>query len=997
MNRKTVFTFLTAILLFHSEYVSAKDLYFPKNNNWFYFHVLETGETYRTDEEVLTGGYNLTAANISTFEQGALFWETILHPGARNTSSIPVLVQTSDEKDDNVSAFSPVIESGPYTGQTALAAFIINAYHAPEKEYEYITLIQIDRPLSGDWSDAPVSPLPKNGDAFNLSSVLAHELYHALGGAASTEKEASFGDVLTTWDTHLRDINGSAPAAAAQQIISAGETCESASCFVTTEGKDAWGGIYFTGDHVQEVLNGATILPPTEATNRIRVPGLPINTWELDEDENGHFINIPELSHIELQNSLMSHQDYRNWSTFMEAELAVLQDLGYTIDRRNFYGYSVYSDNDAINNRNPFYARENGAFITGKPNTTPYGIGLHIYGSGNDVTQSADLLADGTYGIGVRVDGSENTLKIPVSTKVTANGTNGYGVLFSYGKEHNLVLQGTVEATGSGGKAVVFDFGDNIMGNNNEYRGSYIRTERILILDELDEALITSADITGSVSGNQAAVYIGPSAYVENINIMNGASVNGNIISDWSPVTNREIIRHGNPETLMTTLTFGHTPDANGVKTAAPDASFNATVNGNIQGSESLDMSLNGGKLTVNGTISVHTLTTQADTVLTLPVNNAVKSAPLVSADTITVNGTLAYTFDPLLSGLNTGDILTVLNAETALTWAETDEKFSLESILDYYTLDYVYNRDAGTLGLKVTSTQSKQAGSLSSHAMTTSVISAIGNKIMGRLSGASSADNVKGQSGGDMFKETGLWGKALYTHAHKSGDNAFKADIYGGVIGLDGKPSDEVTLGIALSYSKTDGEAERTGAKADTYAGYLYGKYEQGRWAYNLAAGYGVSRFDIDNTPEFNIRFANVQGYADYVLGNGFTAEGGLRYVFAHQDEYTAGTTRFKAKDTDTLTGVLGGRYAYDTRRFGIQMNLAAIYDFVSDKSAFRATGCGASLYVNGERLHRFGGEAGISATLKANAWTFELGYDTQIRKDYNDQTVNLKAGYRF
>ena len=53
--------------------------------------------------------------------------------------------------------------------------------------------------------------------------------------------------------------------------------------------------------------------------------------------------------------------------------------------------------------------------------------------------------------------------------------------------------------------------------------------------------------------------------------------------------------------------------------------------------------------------------------------------------------------------------------------------------------------------------------------------------------------------------------------------------------------------------------------------------------------------------------------------------------------------------------------------------------------------------MYVNGERLHRFGGEAGIAATMWKNAWTFEIGYDVQVRKDYNDQTVSLKADYRF
>ncbi|MDY2637481.1 MAG: autotransporter domain-containing protein [Phascolarctobacterium sp.] len=470
------------------------------------------------------------------------------------------------------------------------------------------------------------------------------------------------------------------------------------------------GGAYFTGAHVQEVLNGATIAwPDANANSPKPVPGLPINGYHRFSDE------YPELSHIELQNSMMSHQSYRNWCTYMEAEIALLQDLGYTIDRSKYFGKSIYNSGT----EDKYFSYTNN---TSFDSTQMHGIGLHVYGSYVDVTQAADIKADGDYGIGIRVDGVGN--KVTIDSNVSANGEGGNGLLVAYGKNHNITLNAgkTIEATGKDGVAARFDFGSNELGDTAEYRGSYILTkytskedidemieenkdykEYILaskkigwspitedsLIDDINGALVTDFNVAGTLKGEKAAIYISENALVQNINIMNGASLQGDIISKWNPkgiiydnppapeeeennnndqgavlsTTGEENIPVGgdragvgneptNPSeeyqyqyehehlqpTTGATIDLGFGANVvDGVRTGS-DSEFKMTYNGNIKGENGLYMHIMGGNLEYNGTAEVLGVIIEGDN--TLQTSGATLSGKGTYILTANENGT---------------------------------------------------------------------------------------------------------------------------------------------------------------------------------------------------------------------------------------------------------------------------------------------------------------------------------------------------------------------
>lgn len=144
-------------------------------------------------------------------------------------------------------------------------------------------------------------------------------------------------------------------------------------CFIVDLGNFA----YFVGDHVTDALAGATFNG---------VSGIPTNAFEMRK--NGKYKEDFEGSHFQTA-GVQSHRAYTNYTGFMEVELAALQDLGYDFDRKAYFGRSIYGNGGTFDNKQGYSARnaEGTAYLENTYSQIPLGIGLHVYGANNHITQ----------------------------------------------------------------------------------------------------------------------------------------------------------------------------------------------------------------------------------------------------------------------------------------------------------------------------------------------------------------------------------------------------------------------------------------------------------------------------------------------------------------------------------------------------------------------------------------------------------------------------------
>lgn len=533
---------------------------------------------------------NKSTWNLDEQQKSAVFkavqeWANIIRPAE---GSIPAIINIGTLDVENKAGATARIDEADGTLYSSIQTTFMGSTNAPVNAgaHGYFYLGRTKWGLE----DSGASQLP-NKHAFSLTATAFHELGHALGILTYISRDAVhpvfFEYGLNSYEKLLRDDNGN-PAHQGQIVICPSCTSLDMNGFDVRKDK-----AYLTGQNIQEVLAGA-------------MPGVPVKMTGVRGGPD-----TDNMSHLELKNSLMSHQLFRNYMTFMEAELAVLEDMGYGIDRRNFYGYSIYNDGQTLVNNHGYFLRDDKGenYIPGQFNTATLGVGLHVYGSHNVVTQNADLLTRGEGGAGIRVDGEGNSIIVNSNTRIYADGQNGKGILFAYGRNHNLIQRGDVEALGVNGIALDFDFGGTFIGDTiGDERGSYFHkingkdvklegyVDKLAWVNapELNGPLASVVDVSGRVAGRFAAIHQSENALTGSINILKGAQLEGDILSEY----NR---KDSAGKQRLTQLTFGLKADEQGHSTDLNDDSFRLQYTGNIRGIDAFALSTHGGMTSLNG------------------------------------------------------------------------------------------------------------------------------------------------------------------------------------------------------------------------------------------------------------------------------------------------------------------------------------------------------------------------------------------------------------
>lgn len=291
-------------------------------------------------------------------------------------------------------------------------------------------------------------------------------------------------------------------------------------------------------------------------------------------------------------------------------------------------------------------------------------------------------------------------------------------------------------------------------------------------------------------------------------------------------------------------------------------------------------------------------------------------------------------------------------------------------------------------------------------------------------ITGATSSrtGSLRGKSSGEALKETGVWVQTLYSDASqgtRDGIKGYNAYSSGLAIGADGKPSDDVTVGVAYSYLNTtvNGKSNsNTDVKGHAFT--LYGGYELGNYFVDGNLTYSANSNDATR----NVLGTKAKGsYDSDMLGASVTAgytfnlDGNIvlepllaaRYANIKIDGFsekgspaalTTGSQRYEIAELG-LGARVATNYALGQGTLEPQVQVMALHDLAADqtKSTSAFVAAGNPFVASGAKPVRNSYEASVGADYRLGALTFGANYGYTGKTGFNADTFSAKVRYDF
>ncbi len=261
-------------------------------------------------------------------------------------------------------------------------------------------------------------------------------------------------------------------------------------------------------------------------------------------------------------------------------------------------------------------------------------------------------------------------------------------------------------------------------------------------------------------------------------------------------------------------------------------------------------------------------------------------------------------------------------------------------------------------------------------------------------------------------FAKTSMWMEGFGNYAHQNSRfeaAGFNAHTAGYMLGVDGTVDCDTTAGFGYAFNNTKATSQgrNTGIKGHTLFGYAKYQPQQAYTRGTLSYGYAeyderTALEDIAIKSKYHVQALSAEAAAGYEYKDGFIPEAGLRYTYLMPEKYTDSIGQhIQAENVDLLTGFAGMHYRPRCGRIWYNVRPTAYagltYDIYS-RDTTKNVVIGSSQYeISGEKLSRYGVEAGIGVEISVNRWDLSVGYDFGAKEKYQSHTGMFKARYNF